>query len=263
MSIPAALRNAACGSMDRMIADLRTRASARDRLLASRLDSLAPMLMDRAGLDAWVLVAREYNEDPVLSTMLPAAWLGTARRRTILLFLRTPQGVSRMAVARYAVGEALPSAWDPEQQPDQLRRLAELLAEADPARIGIDTSPVFPLADGLSASEHDALVAALPPALAARLVSAEAAAIGWLETRLPAERDLLAEACRASHGHLRRALSAEVSPPGTTRTPACDIHRLARALSPLAWIASAGGPTKTSPAATQASANSAFSDRKP
>jgi len=204
--------------MDRMIADLRARASARDRLLASRLEVLVPMLMDRAGLDAWVLAAREYNEDPVLSTMLPATWLATARRRTILLFLRTPQGVRRMAVARYAVGEAFPSAWDPEQQPDQFRRLAELLEEADPARIGIDTSPVFPLADGLSASEHDALVAALPPVLAARLVSAEAAAIGWLETRLPEERDLLAGACRASHGYLRRALSAEVITAGTTTT---------------------------------------------
>lgn len=218
VSIPQALRIAACGSMDRMTADLRARATARDRLLLARLETLVPMLMDRAGLDAWVLVAREYNEDPVLATMLPAVWLDTARRRTILLFLRTAGGIRRMAVARYAVGEAFPSAWDPEQQPDQWRRLAELLEEADPATIGLDTSPVFALADGLSASEREALVAALPSTLAPRIVGAEAAAIGWLETRLPEERALMAEACRASHGYLRRALSAEVITPGTTTT---------------------------------------------
>ncbi len=120
--------------MDAMTPDLRARADARDRLLASRLDSLIPMLMDRAGLDAWVLAAREYNEDPVLQTMLPATWLDTARRRTILLFLRSSDRVRRMAVARYAVGDAFPSAWDPEAQPDQWSRLAELLAEADPER---------------------------------------------------------------------------------------------------------------------------------
>ncbi len=201
-----------------MIADLRARALAHDSLLAARLDALVPMLMDRAGLDAWVLVAREYNEDPVLATMLPATWLDTARRRTILILLRTPEGVRRMAVARYGAGEAFPSAWDPETQPDQWLRLAELLEEADPARIGLDTSATFPLADGLSASERTELVTALPGHLAARIVSAETAAIGWLETRLPEERARMAEACRASHGYLRRALSAEVIRPGTTTT---------------------------------------------
>ena len=198
--------------------DLRIRADAHDRLLNSRLDALIPMLMDRAGLDAWVLAAREYNEDPVVQSMLPATWLDTARRRTILLFLRAPDGVRRMAVARYAVGDAFPSAWDPEAQPDQWSRLAELLADADPARIGVNSSAVFPLADGLSASERAELVDHLPPALASRIVSAETAAIGWLETRLSEERALLADACRQSHAYLRRALSTEVITSGTTTT---------------------------------------------
>ncbi len=201
-----------------MTPDLRARAAGHDRLLATRLDTLVPVLMDRAGLDAWVLAAREYNEDAVLASMLPATWLDTARRRTMLLFLRSPEGVRRMAVARYAVGDAFPSAWDPEAQPDQWGRLAELLAEADPARIGIDTSAVFPLADGLSASERAALVDHLPPALASRIVSAETAAIGWLETRVPEERTSMADACRASHGYLRRALSGEVVTRGRTTT---------------------------------------------
>jgi Xaa-Pro aminopeptidase len=174
--------------------------------------------MERAGIDAWVLAAREYDEDPVLQSMLPATWLRTARRRTILLFLRSADGVRRMAVARYPVGDAFPSAWDPESQPDQWQRLAELLADADPARIGVDSSAVFALADGLSASERDALVGHLPAALAARIVSAEVAAIGWLETRLPEERPLLADACERSHGYLRRALSSEVIRPGSSTT---------------------------------------------
>ncbi|HEX5828862.1 MAG TPA: hypothetical protein VFY23_15160, partial [Candidatus Limnocylindrales bacterium] len=115
-----------------MTVDLRATAEADDRLLSARLESHVPVLMDRAGLDAWVLAAREYDEDPVLQTMLPATWLDTARRRTILLFLRTAEGVTRQAVACYAVGDAFPAAWDPEAQPDQWTRLAELLADADP-----------------------------------------------------------------------------------------------------------------------------------
>jgi Xaa-Pro aminopeptidase len=199
-----------------MMPGLRARADAHDRLLATRLETLIPMLMDRAGLDAWVLAAREYNEDPALQTMLPATWLDTARRRTILVFLRSPDGVRRMAVARYDVGDPFPLAWDPETQPDQWARVAEILADADPARIGVNSSKVFPLADGLSASERAELVERLPAALASRIVSAEVAAIGWLETRLPEERPLLAAACRTSHGYLRRALSREVITPGNT-----------------------------------------------
>ena len=202
----------------RMTSDLRSRADAHDRLLAARLDTLIPGLMERADLDAWVLAAREYNEDPVLQTMLPATWLDTARRRTILLFLRSPGGVQRMAVARYDVGDPFPLAWDPETQPDQWARLAEVLADADPARIGVNSSDVFPLADGLSASERAALVDHLPSTLKSRIVSAETAAIGWLETRLPEERALLASACRTSHKYLRRALSPEVITPGVTTT---------------------------------------------
>ena len=41
------------------------------------------------------------------------------------------------------------------------------------------------------------------------------------------------------------------------------ISALAAAFEPMARIAAAGGPTKTSPASAHASANSAFSDRKP
>ncbi|HSG80035.1 MAG TPA: Xaa-Pro aminopeptidase, partial [Acidimicrobiia bacterium] len=67
-----------------MIPDLRSEASRRDAWLVERLDRLVPMLMEREGIDAWVVAGREYNEDPVLATMLPATWLN-ARRRTILL----------------------------------------------------------------------------------------------------------------------------------------------------------------------------------
>jgi Xaa-Pro aminopeptidase len=201
-----------------MTESLRTAATTYDDLLTLRLDTLVPMLMERAGLDAWIIAAREYNEDPVLRTMLPATWLATARRRTILLFLRKGTTVERMAVARYAVGTAFPAQWDPETQPDQWGRLAAIVDEADPDRIGIDCSKVFPLADGLSASEHAALLAALPERLRGRLTDATAAAIGWLETRLADEIADLSQACALAHGFLRRALSNEIITPDRTTT---------------------------------------------
>lgn len=198
--------------------DLRSQAKRHDDLLSRRLDNLIPMLMERSGIDAWVVAAREYNEDPVLSTMLPATWLATARRRTILVFLRQGEDTTRLAVSRYAVGDAFPAAWDPEEEPDQWRRLAALLEEADPERIGVNTSPVFALADGISSSELDTFVGSLPDHLQERVAPATDAAIGWLETRLPEEADTLARACSIAHQLLRRALSPEVIEPGRTTT---------------------------------------------
>ena len=68
-----------------LILPLRQRAVVEDNMLRNRLDSLLPGLMRQEAIDMWVLVAREYNEDPVMKTMLPSTWLH-ARRRTILRF---------------------------------------------------------------------------------------------------------------------------------------------------------------------------------
>ena len=68
----------------------RERANVVNEILKDRFNNLLPELMDRTGIDMWVLISREYNEDPVLKTMLPAKWLN-ARRRTIILFISIEQ----------------------------------------------------------------------------------------------------------------------------------------------------------------------------
>jgi Xaa-Pro aminopeptidase len=195
------------------VIDLRTEARRHDQLLERRLDVLVPKLLDEAAIDCWVLIGREYAEDPVLATMLPAEWL-SARRRTILVLTPT----DRFAVARYPVGSLFRAEWDPGAEPDQWRRLAAILEDMDPAAIGIGTSTHQAHADGLTVSEHAQLLDALPPTLADRLVSAGTLGIRWLETRLPEERALLSEAAATAHGILRTALSAEVIIPGVTTT---------------------------------------------
>ena len=82
------------------------RAQVIDEILNERFDVLLPELMDQSDLDMWILISREYNEDPILRTMLPATWLN-ARRRTILLFYRDKASntIEKLAVARYNVGK--------------------------------------------------------------------------------------------------------------------------------------------------------------
>lgn len=198
---------------------LRAAALRHDATLRRRLDEVVPRVMRREGVDCWVVVAREYAEDPVLRTMLPATWM-SARRRTILVFAE--HGSRRMAVSRYAIDGLFPGVWDPTAQPDQFVRLTEVLADLDPDRIALDVSASTALADGLTHSQHESLLAALPGRLRDRVVSAERLAVGWLETRLPEEVETMREACRVAHGFLRRALSAEVVEPDRTTTADVD-----------------------------------------
>lgn len=187
--------------MGLMEPDLRSVADRHDQRLLRRLDVLVPELMERAGIDAWVIAAREYNEDPVLATMVPATWLGTVRRRTILVFLRRGEEVERLAISRYAVGRAFPAAWEPEKEP-----VAAAGHRPRRGRPGADRDQhlagVRPGRDGLTVSEREALVSALPQSLRDRIVPATETAIGWLETRIPDEIEIMAEACSIAHGFL-------------------------------------------------------------
>jgi Xaa-Pro aminopeptidase len=198
---------------------LREQAEVRDRWLTQRLLDLLPRLMDRAGIDLWVVLGREYNEDPVLRTLLPANWL-SARRRTILLLHRSDDGVTAAAVSRYPVGQFLP-AWEPDETPglsaeeSQWAALRRFVDQAAPRTIGVDVSSVFAHADGLSYTEHGLLMAALGPH-AGRVVSAEALAVGWLEARLPEEIAALHAMNRLVHQVIDDAYSPAVITVGQT-----------------------------------------------
>jgi Xaa-Pro aminopeptidase len=198
---------------------LREQADVRDRWLTQRLLDVLPGLMDRTGIDLWLVIGREYNEDPVLATLLPATWL-SARRRTILVLHRSDDGVTPVAVSRYPVGQFLP-AWEPDREPGSLAEPSQWSAvrrfveQADPRRIGVDISDSFALADGLSHTEHRLLTEALGP-YADRLVPAEDLVVGWLETRLPDEITALHGLNRLTHDVVAEAFSSAVVTPGTT-----------------------------------------------
>ncbi len=200
------------------ILPLEARARVVDEWLKERLDTLIAPLMRREGADMWILIAGEYDEDPVVRTMLPSTWLA-ARRTTILVFHDRggDLGVERLAVARYPVADLFPSNWNPEEQPDQWARLAEIVAERNPKTIVVNTSEDFPLADGLSVGMKRKLERALGP-LAGRLVEKEGLAIGWLETRTPSEMAAYPQIVRIAHSIIAETFSEAAITPGVTTT---------------------------------------------
>jgi methionine aminopeptidase len=201
------------------VLSMRDRAVVIDNLLEEKLKNTLPGLMRREGFDMWVVISREYNEDPVIKTLLPATWLA-ARRRTILVMYDPGPGkeIETMAVARYDVGTAFKRAWDPEQQPDQWKRLAEIITERQPTKIGVNLSDHWGLADGIAATDLRQFLESLPQDYQERVVSAEKLGIAWLETRTPQEMALYPGICRLAHEIIAEGFSSMVIQPGITTT---------------------------------------------
>lgn len=199
------------------ILSVREQARVIDENLADRFTNLLPGMMEQTGIDMWIVISREYNEDPVLKTMLPAEWLN-ARRRTILVFYRHPQTkmVERLAVARYDFGGNIKAAWDTQKFPEQWDALVDIVKQRNPQKIGINTSQHFAHADGLDHTEYQELMQKLPAQLSARVVSAEPLAIRWLETRTAREMQFYPQLINVTHKIIEEGFSEKVITPGIT-----------------------------------------------
>lgn len=199
------------------ILNARERAATENRILAARLDTIIPAIMREQGVDVWLMVAREYFEEPVVASMLDAENMH-ARRRTILIFHDPGNGkpIERLTVSRYGLGGLFAPAWDPSKQPDQWQAVADIIAARDPAKIAINTSDLYQFADGMTLSQYEKFTGALPAALRSRIVSGEALAIRWLETRTPAEMEIYPSVLRTAHAIIAEAFSRAVITPGVT-----------------------------------------------
>lgn len=201
------------------ILPLREQAKVIDEVLADRFNRLLPSLMEKQGIDMWVILSREYNEDPVLKTMLPATWL-SARRRTILVFYNNPAKkiYKKLAVARYSVGEHIEASWDLKKFPDQWDALMNIIATYQPEKIGVNISNDFGHADGLDHTEFEEFTKRLPVAFKSKLVSASNLAVTWLETRTEREMQFYPQLNHITHNIIAEGFSNKVITPGITTT---------------------------------------------
>ena len=57
-------------SLNSQILNEKERADKINQILKNRFDNVLPELMDKTEIDMWILISREYNEDPVLRLSL-------------------------------------------------------------------------------------------------------------------------------------------------------------------------------------------------
>lgn len=213
---------------------LREQAAVQQRWLQYRLDSILPGLMRQHGVDMWLVICREYNEDPVFFSIVSPTTFA-CRRRTIYVFhdRGIGQPLERLALGGSSQGGLFQAVRDTAAnvqsvavagrggelvgrgQWDVLRRLVE---QRSPRVIAIDISETHAFSDGLTAGEYEQLQAALGPDLMARTRRAELLPLAYVALRAPGMLDVYRRMQELAHDIIRRAFSREVITPGVTRT---------------------------------------------
>jgi hypothetical protein len=227
--------------LNRPFGTLREQADMQQRWLQRRMETILPALMRKYGVDFWVVPMREYNEDPIFTSIVSPTTFA-ARRRTIYVFhdkcAATPApancGVDRIALGgssqggvfqavrstQAAAGPAGSSVarnaelWGDEQW----QVLKKLIDDRQPKSITLNTSTVFAFADGLSSGEMEGMKKAIGPQWTSKIKSIDGLAVDFIAARLPEEEVIFKKMTDVVWGIIDTAFSNVVITPGVTRT---------------------------------------------
>lgn len=208
------------------VPNIRDQAGIHQRWLAERLDSVLPGLMREHGVHMWIIPMREYNEDPVFSSLVSLTTFA-ARRRTIYVFFDRGDtaGVERLALGGSSQGGLYVAYRDTTLESDaelwgreQWRLLTRIVTERNPKTIAVNISHDHAFSDGLSAGEWEQLQDALGPEYSARIVRKERLALDYVAIRVPPMLEVYRPMMQTAHAIIREAFSNKVIVPGKTRT---------------------------------------------
>lgn len=187
-----------------------------DEILKDRLENLMPTLLAECGVEMWVVLSKEYNEDPVFRTLVPAL-VKNASRVTCLVFCRNKDGsYEALNVSRPNPRFDGYYKQAMNRKDDVFEALNHLIAKKKPAKVHVDISNECALADGLSKNLYDRLQTALCGSVP--LVSAEEIVIRWIETRTAREMELYPMIYKLSMDVVDEVFSADFIKPGVTTT---------------------------------------------
>jgi Xaa-Pro aminopeptidase len=199
---------------------LREQAVIQQQWLKLRLERVLPSLMRKHGVQMWLVICREYNEDPVFFSLVSPTVMA-ARRRTIYIFhdRGEAEGVERLALGGGSNGGLYTAYRDEGREvygDSQWTLLRKLVGERKPATIAVNISHTHAFSDGLSVAEWEKLSDTLGPDYMRRVVRAENLALEYIEIRLPEMRPVYRQMMEIAHSLIGRAFSNEVITPGRT-----------------------------------------------
>lgn len=182
---------------------------------AKRITTLLPVAMDKVDVDAWMVICRENNNDPMAVHVGCENAGGTAA----FMFFRSDDGVHSVAVSPSGEATALAEkaimdevveiergvrVWGDVQ--GQFERFGS-------ERIAINTGQSA-IADGLSHTQYEAMLANVDRQWVERMQSAEPLIMAWLAVKTPEEVDIMRMAAAITARWQEEAYAAAI--PGVT-----------------------------------------------
>ena len=213
--------------MENIVLPVRKQYETRDRWLIQRLDQKLPDIMKRSGIDMWVVMTDENNEDPVTKTLLPSRLINASAKMILVFYLKNGQVVRESVSRPCGVEDIYINSWygitDTDwkgklvKKPDTtaLEYLRFIVGRENPARIGVDTDAVHYFCDGISHTNYMALTEALGE-YAARLVPARELSVSWMECHCGEELDAFAQIVKTAHDIISKSYDKSMITPGIT-----------------------------------------------
>lgn len=200
------------------ILSLKEREAIRDEWLPNRLDHVLKEAMEHANIPFWIVVSKEYNEDPVVDSLTPSSFDTSGRLSIVVCTLNDGK------LERYFIGAPHPALskmytfiWDREKETawECLKRLVE---EKAPSKIGINISSHIAVADGLTHSLYKTLEEEIGTEWSSKFTSAEHLVIHWFLKRSKEEMETYLFIADLTNNLAETILSNEVICPGITKT---------------------------------------------
>lgn len=188
--------------------------------IAEKLETSLLPAMRNHGIDMWIVLDRENNEEP-LHTELGGGFAGV--RGAFIFHDDGSDAVEKIYYSSHAqpensvitqiYDETLYYGYSPEGLTPHLRQAVH---DRDPARIGVNTSHTLPEADGLTVGLRNFLVETIGPEYADRIVSAELLVRDFRLARTPAETAIYTDLLAWSARWMEEALSTANITTGVT-----------------------------------------------
>ena len=225
---------AAPDASDYGIPDSRERFAIQRDAIAEKLQAVLLPAMRNHGIDMWIVLDRENNEEP-LHVELGGGFAGV--RGAFIFHDNGSDTVEKLyyssheqpanSVISQVYDETIYYGYSREGLTPHLRKAIE---DRDPQTIGVNTSHTLPEADGLTVGLRNFLVDAIGPEYASRIVSAELLVRDFRLQRTPAETAIYTDLLAWSARWMEEALSTENIVTGVTTAEDVSWWLLDRAL---------------------------------
>lgn len=168
---------------------LESQAELSTEILKTRLETVLPWAMERSGIDFWLVMSKEYCEDPIMKTL--CTWdMPHARRISILAYHYDRATGKARAMSVGPQSPEMSKLYENVKLPEETlwECVARLVRELAPQKIGVERSQYYGFCDGLTCTLSDLLMDALPEEMRLRVCSAEDLCVRWLQKVTPIEK---------------------------------------------------------------------------